>query len=118
MTIGDTAMPSRPGIDPVLPAEPRPTAADLWPDWTLGHVSAQVTVLGQQSLEIGIPNITRIYDALLGGKDHYVADRKAAAEVASWRPQVIAGAALGFPPGIACMTGPAALVLPSLAGRS
>ncbi len=34
----------------------------------------------------------RVYDVWIGGKDHYPADRKAAAEVASCRPQVAAGA--------------------------
>jgi S-adenosyl methyltransferase len=34
----------------------------------------------------------RVYNVWLGGKDHYPADRKAAEEVASCRPQVVAGA--------------------------
>jgi hypothetical protein len=34
----------------------------------------------------------RVYNAWLGGKDHFAADRRAAAEVAACRPQVVAGA--------------------------
>jgi hypothetical protein len=37
-----------------------------------------VTLLGQESFEAGIPNVARIYDALLGGKENYAADREAA----------------------------------------
>jgi S-adenosyl methyltransferase len=39
-----------------------------------------------------MPNPARIYAYWLGGKDHYLADRKAAEEVIRRRPQVIAGA--------------------------
>lgn len=81
-------MPARPdpGREP-LPSFPAPwlasnseplpaTRAD--PDQPLGHVPAPVTVLDQESFEIGNPNIARIYDALLGGKDNYAVDREAA----------------------------------------
>jgi S-adenosyl methyltransferase len=34
----------------------------------------------------------RVYNVWIGGKDHYPADRTAAAEVARCRPQVVAGA--------------------------
>jgi hypothetical protein len=71
------------GEDPIL--APR---AD--PDRPLGQVPAPVTALDQPSFEPGIPNIARIYDALLGGKDNFEADRRAAAEVARLRPQVFA----------------------------
>jgi hypothetical protein len=37
-----------------------------------------VTLAGQQSFDSGIPNVARIYDALLGGKDNYATDREAA----------------------------------------
>ena len=39
-----------------------------------------------------IPHPARIYNVWLGGKDGLAADRKAAAEVAACRPQVVAGA--------------------------
>src|SRR5580658_989997 len=39
-----------------------------------------------------VPHPARVYGYWLGSKDHYPADRKAAEEVASCRPQVVAGA--------------------------
>jgi hypothetical protein len=38
-----------------------------------------------------MPNVARIYDALLGGKDNFEADRKVAMDVIRVRPQVVAG---------------------------
>jgi S-adenosyl methyltransferase len=40
----------------------------------------------------GFAHPARVYNLWLGGKDHYLADRKVAAEVAACRPQVVAGA--------------------------
>src|SRR5215467_7556846 len=62
------------------------------PDRPLDRIPRPVTVLDQQSFEAGTANIARIYDALLGGKDNYEADRKAATDVIRVRPQVVAGA--------------------------
>ena len=39
-----------------------------------------------------MPHPARVYACWLGGKDHYLADRKAAEEVIRRRPQVVAGA--------------------------
>jgi S-adenosyl methyltransferase len=39
-----------------------------------------------------VPQSARVYDAWLGGKDHYGADRDVAARVAEVRPQVVAAA--------------------------
>jgi hypothetical protein len=39
-----------------------------------------------------VPHPARVYNVWLGGKDSLAADRKAAAEVAACRPQVVAGA--------------------------
>lgn len=39
-----------------------------------------------------VPQAARVYDAWLGGKDHYGADRDIAARVAEVRPQVVAAA--------------------------
>jgi SAM-dependent methyltransferase len=39
-----------------------------------------------------VPQAARVYDAWLGGKDHYGADREVAARVAEQRPQVVAAA--------------------------
>jgi S-adenosyl methyltransferase len=60
-------------------------------DRTLGEPPVPVTALDQLSFDPGVPNIARIYDALLGGKDHYEADRRAAAELMRHHPQVVAG---------------------------
>jgi SAM-dependent methyltransferase len=38
------------------------------------------------SAEAGVPNVARVYDALLGGKDNYAADRDAAARLAAAVP--------------------------------
>ena len=90
-------MPARPdaGREPVSSApalrlattdgDPLPaTRAD--PGQPLGHVRTPVTVLDQESFEVGIPNIARIYDALLGGKDNYAVDREAALALAAAIP--------------------------------
>jgi len=42
--------------------------------------------------EPDVPHSARVYNVWLGGKDGLAADRKAAAEVAACRPQVVAGA--------------------------
>ncbi|MGH3401046.1 MAG: SAM-dependent methyltransferase [Streptosporangiaceae bacterium] len=68
---------SRSGYPAAANGEPLPaTRAD--PARPLGHVPAPITVLDRQSFEVGIPNVARIYDALLGGKDNYAVDREAA----------------------------------------
>ncbi|HUZ26784.1 MAG TPA: SAM-dependent methyltransferase [Streptosporangiaceae bacterium] len=48
------------------------------PDRPLGAIPPPVTVLDQLSFESGVPNVARVYDALLGGKDNLAADREAA----------------------------------------
>jgi hypothetical protein len=58
----------------------------------LGESPDLVTVLEQPSFEPSMPNVARIYDALLGGKDNFEADRKVATDVIRVRPQVVAGA--------------------------
>ncbi|MGH3273491.1 MAG: SAM-dependent methyltransferase [Streptosporangiaceae bacterium] len=55
-----------------------PAAAGLSPDQPTGEVPRPADLPGQESLAAGIPNIARIYDALLGGKDNYATDREAA----------------------------------------
>ena len=44
------------------------------------------------SFDPSVPQAARIYDAWLGGKDHYGVDREAADRVIELRPQVIAAA--------------------------
>jgi SAM-dependent methyltransferase len=58
------------------------------PDRPLGAIPPPVTVPGQLSLESGIPNVARVYDALLGGKDNYAADRDAARRLVAAVPGV------------------------------
>src|SRR5258708_38138890 len=38
--------------------------------------------------DASVPQAARVYDAWLGGKDHYIADRETAARVIVRRPQV------------------------------
>ena len=82
-------MPARPdpGREP-LPSFPAPwlaapdgdlapaTRAD--PDQPVGNIPALVALMNEPSFDTHIPNVARIYDYLLGGKDNYAADRAAA----------------------------------------
>jgi hypothetical protein len=79
-------MPACPGTGPQPPpavlGEPAGMAAANPPPRRrtrlLTEIPHPLTVDDQQSFELGIPNIARIYDALLGGKDNYAVDREAA----------------------------------------
>jgi S-adenosyl methyltransferase len=78
-------MPARPGTGPlpaVVPGEPGPADAATprigQPGRKLGDFPHPVTLESRQSFEAGIPNIARVYDALLGGKDNFATDREAA----------------------------------------
>jgi len=46
-----------------------------------GYIPTPVTVLDQQSFNPNVPNVARVYDVLLGGKDNFAADRQAAARL-------------------------------------
>jgi hypothetical protein len=87
--------------------EPLPSAAELriaasdgqpvpalraYPDQPPGHFPGPVTGSGQASFEVGIPNVARVYNAWLGGKDNFHVDRQAAKQVERCRPEVVAGA--------------------------
>ncbi len=54
--------------------------------------SNQPATRGTSGFDPAVPHPARIYNVWLGGKDGLAADRKAAAEVAACRPQVVAGA--------------------------
>jgi len=54
--------------------------------------SASASGPGAPPFDPEVAHPARVYNVWIGGKDHYPADRKAAAEVASCRPQVVAGA--------------------------
>ena len=58
------------------------------PDWRFG----QWDTAPRSRFGASVPHPARIYAYLLGGKDHYPADRKVAEEVIRRRPQVVAGA--------------------------
>jgi S-adenosyl methyltransferase len=62
------------------------------PDRPLGHVPAPVMVLDQQSFNPDVPNVARVYDALLGGKDNFEADRRAAAKLLKAVPRAAVAA--------------------------
>jgi hypothetical protein len=51
-----------------------------------GEFPAPLTPEDELSFESGIPNIARVYDALLGGKDNYAVDREAALALAAAIP--------------------------------
>src|SRR5260370_21460620 len=46
----------------------------------------------QFDLDPSVPQSWRVYNAWIGGKDHYAADREVAARVIERRPQVVAAA--------------------------
>ena len=81
-------MPACPGPSPEPPSSTvalRLTASDREPvpasradsGQPLGDIQLPATLRSPESFETGIPNVARIYDALLGGKDNYAADREA-----------------------------------------
>jgi hypothetical protein len=57
-------------------------------DQSHGHLSAH----SDPAFDPLVAHPARVYNAWLGGKDHYAADRDAAQRVAGCRPQVVAGA--------------------------
>jgi hypothetical protein len=46
-----------------------------------GCVPAPVALMNEQSFDTRTPNVARVYDCLLGGKDNFAADRQAAARL-------------------------------------
>jgi hypothetical protein len=51
------------------------------PDKPFAEIGAPVTAQDQLSFNPAIPNVARVYDVLLGGKDNFAADRQAAAKL-------------------------------------
>jgi S-adenosyl methyltransferase len=62
------------------------------PGFTRLSVAAMANLTKPPRFDPDVPHPARVYSVWIGGKDHYPADRKAAAEVARCRPQVVAGA--------------------------
>jgi hypothetical protein len=56
------------------------------------HVGPSAARVLPRQFDPAVPHPARVYNVWLGGKDGLAADRKAAAEVAACRPQVVAGA--------------------------
>jgi hypothetical protein len=73
---------------PLSVSQTVPVSAD--PDRPLELVSDPVTAPDQGSFTVDIPNVARVYDVLLGGKDNFAADRQAAARLL----EVVPGAAV------------------------
>jgi hypothetical protein len=57
-----------------------------------GWMSAPAPASNGAAFDPAVAHPARVYAYWLGGKDHYEADRRTAAEVARLRPQVVAGA--------------------------
>jgi S-adenosyl methyltransferase len=64
---------------PLSVSQKAPVSADS--DRSLGYLSAAGTVPDQGSFAVDVPNVARVYDVLLGGKDNFAADRQAAARL-------------------------------------
>src|ERR1017187_1759166 len=64
------------------------------PPWDTGHAGRNQAApsTGDSRFDPYVPPPARVYNAWLGGKDNYAADRHAANEVIRHSPQVIAGA--------------------------
>jgi S-adenosyl methyltransferase len=65
---------------------------DIGPDPTMGKRTGDCQKATDACFDAFAAHPARVYNVWLGGKDHFAADRKAAAEVAAHRPQVVAGA--------------------------
>jgi S-adenosyl methyltransferase len=83
-------MPACPGTGPLTPGESGPAGDQVPRIGPPGHQPGEfpppLTPEDELSFEAGIPNIARVYDALLGGKDNYAVDREAALALAAAVP--------------------------------
>ena len=66
-----------------MAAVPDPLPSARVPDET---DESRASLSGRRSLDAAPPNVARIYDALLGGKDNYAADREAARKLVAAIP--------------------------------
>jgi S-adenosyl methyltransferase len=69
-------------------AQPPAWGPRLSPGWRSGCRESATDL----PLDPSVPHSARVYGYWLGGKDHYLADRRVAEEVIRHRPQVVAGA--------------------------
>ncbi len=75
---------------PLIGQEPRcvVSSAREGPDRLLGEAPTPVPLPDHPGVGSGAPNVARIYDCLLGGKDNYAVDRAAARELVAAVPGV------------------------------
>jgi hypothetical protein len=71
-------------------AEPIPTGEDPQAGIALGRASNQEGNGSRPVLDTSVPNVARMYDFLLGGKEHFASDREAAAELMKAVPDIAA----------------------------
>jgi O-methyltransferase involved in polyketide biosynthesis len=53
----------------------------MWHQYKAGEEEDRRRILAASGLDISIPNVARIYDFLLGGKDNFAADREVAGKI-------------------------------------
>jgi O-methyltransferase involved in polyketide biosynthesis len=53
----------------------------MWHQYRAGDEEERHRILAARGLDVSIPNVARIYDFLLGGKDNFAADRAAAGKI-------------------------------------
>jgi len=58
----------------------------MWHQYRAGDEEERRRILTARGLDMTIPNVARIYDFLLGGKDNFAADRKAAGKILQGLP--------------------------------
>jgi hypothetical protein len=78
---GPEPLPTRPALSLATSDGEAVPSSHADPERQLGEVSSPVTALDRTSFDPTVPNVARVYDVLLGGKDNFAADRQAAARL-------------------------------------
>jgi hypothetical protein len=58
----------------------------------LAHTTTGPPPLAQPGLDVSVPNVARVYDVLLGGKENFPADRQTAAKLLAAVPEAAVAA--------------------------
>jgi S-adenosyl methyltransferase len=58
----------------------------MWHQYRAGDEEYRRRILASSGLDVSIPNVARIYDFLLGGKDNFAADREVAGKISQEIP--------------------------------
>jgi O-methyltransferase involved in polyketide biosynthesis len=58
----------------------------MWHQYRAGDEEGRRRILTARGLDVSIPNVARVYDFLLGGKDNFAADRAAAGKILTELP--------------------------------